>query len=159
MKRFRFRFESVEKVRKVREEDALRALGRAQADLQTARSNLAELEKELELGLKNREFALSEKETGQIHGNAAVMEVLRIQDLHVSGTKQRIQWAKNTVSRYERGVDKAMRAYLFARRQMRMVEILRERDLEQYKKELSRHQQKNLDDYLVMRAKPEGDAT
>jgi flagellar export protein FliJ len=48
-------------------------------------------------------------------------------------------------------VEKALRAYLLARRQTRVIERLRERDQEEFRRELSKREQKVLDDQTSMR--------
>jgi flagellar export protein FliJ len=48
-------------------------------------------------------------------------------------------------------VEKALRAYILARRQTRIIERLKERDLEDFKRERTKREQKTIDDQVSMR--------
>ena len=55
------------------------------------------------------------------------------------------------IVRASRSVEKALRAYLTARRQTRMIETLREKDYQEFKKMVAKKEQKELDELSAMR--------
>lgn len=144
MKRFEFKFETVLRARKTREEDALRALGAAQRAYQAELSRKAELLSELEEALKRRE-CLGIEPVGPV--------AFRLENDFIAGTKQRITRQEQAIFRASKGVEKALRAYLFARKQTRMIEVLREKAYAEYRKARAKHEQKQLDDLSVMRSR------
>lgn len=144
MKRFKFRFESVEKVRKMREDEALAALGAAQRKLQgeiNAKNSL----------LATLADALLRRENLGREGTS--IQAFRTEDAYIQGTKQRIIQADQAILRATRIVEKAMQRYLGARRNKRMIETLRERDQEEFRKAKAKWEQKQSDDMAVMRAR------
>ena len=144
MKKFQFKFKSVEQVRKSREDAALRVLAEAQRALMTARLNREELGVQLKTALERRE-----KLADQIIG----AEAYKLENYFIIGLKQRIIQADHGIIRSNRQVEKTMRTYLSARRQTRAIEVLRERAYEAYKKDGARREQRALDDLYVMRAR------
>ncbi len=144
MKKFNFKFTSVEKVRKTREDEALRGLGAAQRAYQEALAYQQSFENDLKTALGRRELLGSEP-TAQA---AFVLE-----DNFIQGTKQRIIRAGQGVTRAKRGLEKAMRFYLHARTQTRTVEVLKEKAAEEFRKGLIKHDQKQTDDLVTMRSR------
>ncbi|MBY0470331.1 flagellar export protein FliJ [bacterium] len=145
MRKFHFELEAVERVRKAKEEEALRSLGVAQRALVRERERRDSLFKDLANSLNRREQLGA---SGEISSTAIQMET----DF-VEGTKKRIIQAEHTCMRAQKAVDKAMRGYLQARRQTRMIEVLRERAFESYKKAAAKREQKDMDDLNIMRAR------
>lgn len=143
MRRFRFRFEAVERVRRARESEALRALAEAQGRYQEALSHKKNLVGQLSDALARRELLGSEP--------TRVMAFLTENDF-ISGTKQRIIQSDQAIVRATRGVEKALRSYLAAKRQLRVIETLRERHFSDFKRELAKREQKVLDDIYTTRA-------
>jgi flagellar export protein FliJ len=141
---FKFKLEPVLKQRKNREDATLAAFGSAQRALQLAKDHKDSLLQSLEGALLRRE-SLGTVATG-IHDFQVVQD-------YIGGTKQRIIQSEQGIVRAQRGVEKAMRAYLQARRQTRAIEILRERALEEFKRDQSKQEQKNLDDLIIMRSR------
>lgn len=128
----------------MREQDALRALASAQRALQAVRERKAALMAELEQALIRRENLGKEPVSGvafQLEGN------------FISGTKQRIVQTEHAIQKAVRGVEKALRAYLGARKQTRTMEVMREKAFEEFKRQLKKHEQKELNDLYVMRAR------
>lgn len=142
-RKFRFRFSAVERVRKIREDEALRALGIAQRQLQAEIARREELSRALGQALERRErLGLDFSVPGTF---------FRMENDYITGQKQRIIQQEQAISRARRGREKAMRGYLLARRQTRVIERLRERDLEEFRREQSKKEQKTLDDLTSMR--------
>jgi flagellar export protein FliJ len=142
MKKFRFKFESVLKIRQTREEEVLRALGAAQRSYQEELSEKSKILSELDEAFKRREKLGSE---------AVTINAFQIEQNYITGTKQRIIRQDQAIVRASRSVEKALRAYLFARRQTRMIEILREKDFVEFKKAVAKKEQKELDELSAMR--------
>jgi flagellar FliJ protein len=144
MKKFRFRLETVLNLRKTREEEAHRQLAQAQRIYQQELAQKAALNTILADSLARRE-SLGVESIG--------IDAFQLENNFVIGTKQRIVQQTQAVFRASRGVEKALRAYLFAKRQSRMIEILREKQFKEFKIALAKKEQKDLDDLSVMRAR------
>lgn len=144
MAKFRFKLEALEKVRKTKEQEALRGLSSAQTAYHAATSHKSNLIGVLEQALAHREGICDSPVTSH--------EIALATD-HITGTKQRIIQADQAILRARRGVEKALRIYLVARRQMRMMEVLREKAFEEFKRAQAKKQQRELDDLYVMRAR------
>lgn len=143
MKRFKFRLEAVEKVRKRNEEDAMRVL----AD---ARRRLSELVTQGEKLTTALDAAAARKE--DLGRNTVNSAQFAIEEDFIAGTKLRIAQLAPAVSRAKNGVEKATRFFLHARRQLHVITRLRERDLEAFNREQSKREQKEIDEMVVMRA-------
>jgi flagellar export protein FliJ len=146
MKKFEFKFAAVLKQRKIREEEALRALGQAQRAYQAELDNKKRLLSDLDLALKRRE-ALGEYPVSPI--------AFQLEDEFITGSKHWIRRADQAIFRATKNVEKALRGYLHARKQSRMIEILREKAYEQYRRDRSKDEQKRLDDITIMRERLE----
>lgn len=144
MKKFNFRFAVVLDARKAKENDALRLLGAAQRAHQDTIKNKQYYVNELARSLQRRE-SLGE---GQ-----SVISVYHAEQNYITGLKQKLIQADQSIMRASRGVEKALRAYLFARRQCRAIETLYEQDYKEHKKDLMKKEQKELDDLIVMRTR------
>ena len=144
MRKFRFKLEAVEKVRKSKERDALRDLATAQRALQ------AEKERK-NLLLKNLESSLSRRE--QWASLTAQSNVLAVEEDFIQGTKYRIQQTELAIRRAERHLEKSMAFYLTCRQQLRMIEKLRSKALAQFKEEQLSKEAKQLDDLYIMRSR------
>ena len=143
MKKFKFKFTAVEKVRKSHEDAALRVLAIAQQAFNAAKEHRNGLEKELNVSLLRRE---------NIGKEFVAVLAFQLENDFIKGTKVRILQAENAIKKAGKGVEKALRGYLQARRAMKMIEVLREKALEEFKREASKKEQKELDDLYVMRA-------
>lgn len=144
MKKFRFKFETLERVRKGKENESLRALAKAQLLHQDCLNAKQKLLTALSESLGRRE---------QLGSQPIGMVAFQLESEYISGTKHRIGHADQAIFRAKKGVEKALRAYLMARRQTRAIEILREKAFSEYKKERMKYEQKQLDDLYVMRAR------
>jgi len=143
MKKFRFRFSAVERVRKIREDEALRAFGLAQRALAAAEARKIELQQEL--GAAMIRF---ERMGNQVSVPASFFAV---ENSLVVGHRQRLVQQEQAITRARRGVEKALRGYILARRQTRIIERLKERDLEEFKRQRAKRDQKTIDDQVSMR--------
>ena len=142
MPKFRFRLESVLKLRKTREDEAMRALGAAQRAYQACLARKAELLSELEASLLRRE-RLGERSIG--------IDVFHLEQNFINGTKQRITQSDHMIFRAGKMVEKALRAYLNARKQSRMLETLKDKDYAAYRKAQAKIEARWLDDLTIMR--------
>ncbi len=144
MRKFRFKFDTLLKQRKSREETAMRQLAEAQRAYQIELAKKSELESQLEKGLVRRELL------GQ--SPVSITEFLMEQDF-ITGTKQRIVQAQQAIVRATRGVEKALRTFLHCRRQTKMMETLYEKHYVEFKREIARKEAKELEDFAVMRSR------
>lgn len=142
MKKFNFQFETLERVRKSREEEAQRSLGGAQRALRAAIDHKEKLSSDLQAILLHRE---------QLSQKPILAAAFQLDTAFIDGQKIRIIQQESVIARARRAVEKALRTYLAARRQTRMIEVLKEKALSEFKIERIRFEQKNLDDLTVMR--------
>jgi flagellar FliJ protein len=142
MPKFRFRLESVLKLRKTREEESLRALGSAQRAYQACLALKGSLLSQLEAALVRRE---------KLGERAISVEAFQLEQSYIDGTKQRIIRADHQIFRASKQVEKALRAYLNARKQSRMLETLKEKDYAAFRKEQAKLEARWMDDLTVMR--------
>jgi flagellar export protein FliJ len=143
MRKFRFKFDTLLKQRKSREELALRQLAEAQRAYHQELARKAEFEALLEKALVRRESL------GQ--SPVTVTAFITEQD-YITGTKQRIIQVQQAITRATRGVEKALRTYLHCRRQTKMMETLYEKHYIEFKRELAKKEAKALEDFAVMRS-------
>jgi flagellar export protein FliJ len=144
MKKFLFKFATVLEVRKSREREALVALGGAQRAYQQAQNEKLELQNTLHDSLVRRE------NLGQ---DATPILSFHLEQNYIVGTKQRIIKADQAIVRASRGVEKALRAYLLARKQTRMIEVLEDKARAEFRAESNRHERKQQDELATMRAR------
>ena len=143
MKRFKFRFEAVEKVRKSHEQTAQRIFAEAQRIYQEGIDHKVSLQNLLNKTLISRED-LSKNE---ISSQAFVLETEFIE-----GTKIRMIQADQVILRSRKRLEKAMRAMVLARKSVNTLEILKEKDFDLYKKIKRKDAERELDDLFVMRS-------
>jgi flagellar export protein FliJ len=144
VKKFRFKFSTILKHRKTREEEALRRLGEAQAAYQAELREKARISGELDQSLLRRE---------RLGNEPTAIMAFRLEQDFITGTKQRLIRQEQAIIRASRSVEKALRAYLITRRQTQMMERLYEQHFEEFKKERARKEQREMDDLTVMRAR------
>lgn len=142
MKRFKFRFESVEKVRSVREKQALGEVARTQQALFSEENNKKQIEEKIQAALIARE---------NLANGIVGSREYQLATSYLAGLKQDLARADVAVRRAKRGVEKAMTRALLARRDLKMIETLRERDVSEFKKERSHYEQKQYDELSIMR--------
>lgn len=143
MKRFKFRLEAVETLRKRKEQDALQVLGRARQELQAVLNRKSDLESTLSDALLRRESLASTSVTA---------DAFAIIEQFIAGTKLRIRQAEQQAARALRLVERATRGYMHARRDCMVIDTIRESDLQEFKKERARADMKEMDDLSSIRA-------
>jgi flagellar export protein FliJ len=144
MRKFQFKFAAVLKLRKTREEEALRHLATAQRRYQAELNHKAKLRSDLARSLERREHL------AQITIDTTPY---RMENEFISGTKQRLIQQDQAIFRVSKAVEKALRAYLQARRQTRTVEVLHDKAYAEYRKERAKSEQKQQDEMTIMRAR------
>ncbi len=144
MRKFRFRFEIVETIRRSREEEALRALAAAQRAHRAQVVRKERLVTELGDSLERRE-ALGRE--------AVPVSAFATEYDFIVGTKVRIIQADQAIRRAVKSVEKALRAYLVAKKQTRTIEVLRERAYGDWRRDCLKRENRELDDLYVMRAR------
>jgi flagellar export protein FliJ len=143
MKRFIFQFASILKLRKLREDEAMRALGAAQ------RAHTAVIAEKTELLAKLEEALVRREGLGAV--SASKCDFQLEQDF-INGQKSRVVRQDQLIIRAQRSVEKAFRTSLGARRQTEMMERLRERHYGEFRVTRARKEQKELEDVVMMRA-------
>lgn len=144
MRKFRFHLQTVLDLRKRAEDEALRAVGLAQQQLvaENARRErcLADLTE-------------SHRQLEALGGTVASGRDYQTQQVFIEGTHHRIRLAEHAILRASRSVEKAMHAFLIAKRRTRAIEVLRERAQAEHKRQVARKEFKEQDDINVMRSR------
>lgn len=124
----------------------MRELGEAQRRYQGELNEKARLQQELARALTERETL----------GQRPVQSVdFLLADQFIVGGKHRILRQEQAIFRAQKGVEKCLRAYLQARKQTRMIEVLREKDYADFKRDRARREQKVIDELVVARHRPD----
>lgn len=144
MAKFRFKLETVEKVRLQKEQKMLEELSASQAKYQE------KIAKKREILNKKQQSFVSKNEL--ISRDASVNEIRLIEE-YIIGLKQHLIRADQEIIRARRFLEQAMRHYVHARRERMMVDKLKEKAMEEFKIEQNRLEQKGLDDLITMRAR------
>jgi flagellar export protein FliJ len=144
MKKFRFKFDAVLRVRKAREDEALRVLAHSQREYQNELQRKDELKNALIDSLVRKESLAT---------NATSIHSFQLEQGYINGLKQRIIQADQRIFRASKSVEKCLRAYLMAKRQTRVFETLYERAYVEYKKERAKHDQKQTEEMIMMRSR------
>lgn len=142
MKKFRFRFEAVEKLRKNQEQRAMQEFAEAQRDYFACVREKEKLLIDLENALIGREKLADEWTSPHL---------FQLQDSHIFGVKKSIGRAEQTIIRAHKKLQKAMKAFLEARRNVKKIEHLKNKDLEIYKRDRAKYEQNRLDELTTMR--------
>ena len=143
-KRFRFRLEAVEKVRRAKEQEALRGLAAAQAKYQEALGAKRKIYDDNELALARREaLALT----------AQPVLAYQIENEFIAGNRVRFVQADQAIFRARKFVEKALREVIIAKRAVRAIELLREKAYVEFKVALRKREQKEMEEVYVSRAR------
>jgi len=135
--RFRFRLEAVEKVRRIKEEEALRGLASAQAKYhETLRAKQRILEA--------NDHALARRDA--LAGTPQPVLAFQIENEFISGNRQRLVQADHAILRSRKFVEKALREVIMAKRALRAIELLREKAYAEFKTELRKREQKSMEE-------------
>ncbi len=131
-------------VRRQRQQDALVALAAAQKAYQDALARKRELLEGIGRAFERKE-ALGQSSTPALG--------FQIEQDYITGNRHRVVQAEQGITRATRGVEKALRVYLFTRKQTRMIEVLEEKERTEYRRAQSLDEQKELDELSTMRAR------
>lgn len=142
MKKFRFKFSTLEKARKAAQDQAMRVLAESQRAYQAATEHKLMLQTRLQGALIRRE---------SLGAEATSVTAFLLENDFIVGTKHRIVQAEQGIFRARKGVEKSLRNYLVARRQTRAIEMLREKAFLEFKREVAKREQRDLDDLTLMR--------
>ncbi len=142
MKKFQFRLATLERVRRNQELACMRLLAEAQQKLIAGKEIKFKLVETLNQSLIRRENL----------GNEPIpSSVFKVENDFIVGLKQRIIQADQAILRATRAVEKSLRTFLQARRQTRTLEILREKEHAEFKKDLIKQENKKLDELYTTR--------
>jgi flagellar export protein FliJ len=143
-KRFRFRLEAVERVRRAKEQEALRGLAAAQAKYHEALNFKRHLLEENERALIRRD---------SLARTAQPVLAYQLENEFIQGNRQRFVQADQAIFRARKFVEKALRDVILAKRALRAIELLREKAYAEYKTEMRKREQKELEEVYVARAR------
>jgi flagellar export protein FliJ len=148
-KRFRFRLEAVEQVRKAKEQEALRALSHAQAKYQAALKEKRDLLDETDRAFSRRD---------QLTQTAQPVLAYQIENEFIVGNAQRMIQVDQAIFRARKFVEKALREVIVAKRAVRALELLREKAYAEFKTALRKREQKELEEIYVSRPRMDDDS-
>ena len=144
MAKFKFKLETVEKVRLQKEQKMLEELSISQRNYQEKISAKKAI-------LEKKQNAFTQK--NELVSKAAVINDIRLIEDYITGLKVQVVRADQAIIRARRFLDQAMRNFIQARRERMMIDRLKEKAMEEFKLETSRLEQKVLDDLMTMRAR------
>lgn len=142
MKKFRFQFETVERVRKIKEESALKEFSLAQRKFQNELEIKQKMLKSMEDSMQRRALLASQ---------SASASLLQVEDVFISGTKIRILKQDQQILRARRFLEKAFEVFKKARQASRSIEKLRERAVSDYHALVQKAQSMELDEWSILR--------
>lgn len=143
-KKFRFKLEPVERVRRSKEDECMRLLAQAQSRYHQALQFKSELSQQLEDSLIRRE---------KLGETAQFASAFLLENDFIVGQKQRIMQADHFIMRAKKNVEKMLKDFLNAKKQTKVIEKLRENAFEEFKIEVQKKEQKELEELYVMRAR------
>lgn len=147
MKKFEFRLATVEKHRKLQEQEKQVWLAKCVSKLRATEKRLLDLDmKEVQA---RREFASLGNPSQKDAVNSAKFWLL---DQFIQGQKVRRIVLKQQLEIDSQEVNQAYRDFLHARQQRKIMEKLREKRLQQYNLEHRKHEQRLTDEQYVTRA-------
>ena len=142
-KKFRFRLEVVQNLRKREEDFALKKLAEIQKKFQSLAEQKSKLFRTLEENLLKRE---------DLSGNSQIIHTFQLHNDFILGCKVRIFQTDQAIGRTRKLVEKALREYLVAKRKTRALELLREKAFREFKKEGQKKEQKDMEEIYTSRA-------
>ena len=143
MKRFQFKLEALLTIREQQVHEALRILAETQRNLMSKQERKNSLENQLKNAALRREL---------LGNKISSIQEYRIEDALIQGNRKRIEFSDRAIIRAKKWVNQAMSQYLVARRRKTIIEKLKDKAKEDYKMELRKFEQKQLDDIYVMRS-------
>ena len=155
-KKFRFRLEAVEKVRRAKEQETLRVLAAAQIKYQEALNHKQRLMEETHAALLRRE---------NLATTSQPVLAYQLENEFINGNKMRILQADQAIFRVRKTVEKALKEVILAKRAVKALEKLREKAYAEYKTEVRKYEQKQTEELyvsrqrLVMEVSPENDSS
>lgn len=144
MAKFQFKLEAVEMLKKQNEQKALEELGQYQRNFQE------KIDAKRMLQEKKQKAFVSKNEL--LSRDAGVVEIRGIED-YISGLNQQLQRADQAIVRARRFLEQAMRQYIQARKEKKMIDRLHEKELEAFRLEQAKLEQKKIDDLISVRAR------
>ena len=140
MKNYKFSLESVLKVRKNEEKNVLEDFVLAQNKLIREESLRHIINEELNLCLENGTCAINiQSLMMKTHYKEDLSSKLRIQDMLIEEKKIELEQVRKRL--------------VIAQKDKKMMEKLKEKDLDDYKTEISKENQKEIDEFAVLRYK------
>jgi flagellar export protein FliJ len=149
MKRFRFRYQALERLRNLQYQEAAKSLASGQYALQQAKNYKVMIEEQQE----RTSVRLNQI---QSQGDLPLDEVW-VEQQYLLGLEHRKVYAKNGIQRAEKLVKKALEKFQKNRVELKKVEKLHEKALEHYRSLSRKDETKKLEELYVMRASREGE--
>jgi flagellar export protein FliJ len=141
-RKFRFRLEAVEKVRRAKEQQTLRDLAFAQAKYQEAIRAKQALMDDTDLALRRRQ---------QLAATAQPVLAYQLETEYITGNKQRMIQSDQAIFRARKVMEKALKEVILAKRALRAIELLREKAYAEFKIEVRKKEQKETEDLYTSR--------
>jgi len=145
MKKFKFRFESVETLRNSQEQAALKFFAEAQMALQFQLENKMNILNQIDANLSKKESLASQASTS--------VESFHIQQNFINGLKQKVIQADALILKAQKNLRVAFDRFKAARQNKKIIETIKDKDFKNYKKEYLKHENNKLQDLYTMRSK------
>ncbi len=144
MKKFRFKLKALEKLRGLKEKEALRVLAEAQRLREVEMRKKNKILDQIHNGLSRREL-LGLETTTPVH--------FQIEEEFIVGNKYRLLFADQAIFRAQKKINKAMGLYIKAKKDLKIIEKLKERELYRHNEEVRIKENREMDDLNIMRAR------
>lgn len=144
MRKFKFQFEAVEKVRAQNEKMALKEYSERQRDYFGKISMKGQWLQQLDQALERRSLLAQDKD---------LPVSFQLEEAWIVGTKARIQRLDQEILRSLKRMNQAYERYLKSKKEKKVIEVLRESAQKKFNKARKKKEQRDLEDSYVMRAR------
>ncbi|HLT22307.1 MAG TPA: flagellar export protein FliJ [Bacteriovoracaceae bacterium] len=138
MKKYQFRLEPVLKVRKFKEETCRMELGQLLSELQKIMNQLAHDQEQIESYYKIQE--------GALEGGGMSASQLQAFPMLVAGKTRNIELLEEAKKRQEQLIEDKKRELGIMRGELKVIENMKEKDFEKYRKELNKEIDKKVEE-------------
>ncbi len=145
MKKHKFKLAAVLKLREAKEKQIKTELGNIVKDIQRVKDRIIQIDNDVDVYYNSQEHSVEN------HGSAGRM--IRFYPEAVQGLKSDRVVTENFLSALERKYDRKVEELKIAMGETKIMNNMKEKDLQEYKKKVSKKEQADIDEILVMRSK------
>tara|TARA_B100001248_G_scaffold262689_1_gene260939 strand:+ start:3273 stop:3719 length:447 start_codon:yes stop_codon:yes gene_type:complete len=148
MKKFRFRLEGVLKIKRFQAEQLQMEVASIQAKVQNEQKQLVQMYENIE---QSYALALEYKKNGK-----NIQGLLDQVDAHIYGERHHIKEKSDQIRILKQELERKEYEWLEMRKEVKKLEVLKDKKEQIFKKEMQKREQKEMDDLVNMRRKVVG---